>query len=110
MELAGRVALLLLALPLLWHLRAVRADIAAAQRLEDEVRKPLGLWLAANTRPTDRVLLEPIGYIGYFSRRYILDSIGLVSPQVLRFYREAGDPLAHMVDHFRPEVLVLRPS
>src|SRR5207248_2216980 len=57
-------AFLLLALALTWHLRAVSRDIAAAQRLEDEVRRPIGEWLAANTPAGARVMLEPIGYIG----------------------------------------------
>jgi hypothetical protein len=105
------MAVLLLALPLLWHLRSVTRDIAEAQKLEDTVRRPLGEWLAKNTAPTDRIMLEPIGYIGYFSGRPVLDIIGLVSPEVIPFYRkEVGNPLAEIVRRFHPEVLVLRPA
>jgi len=105
-------ALLVLALPLAAHLPAIRRDIANAQALEDTVRRPLGLWLAdtRNTRPTDRILTESIGYIGYYSRRPILDAIGLVSPQVIPVYREAANPLGEIVARFRPEVLALRPA
>lgn len=104
----GPALVLLLALPLFYHVRSIRNDIAAAQRLEDTVRKPLGLWIADYTPPTDHLMLEPIGYIGYFSHRYVLDVVGLVSPQVLPYYRQSGDPLLRLVDAFRPELLVLR--
>jgi len=103
------LALLMLAIPLVWHLRNVARDIATAQQLEDTVRKPLGLWLAQNSAPDERVMLEPIGYIGYFSRRPVLDIIGLVSPEVLPFYRrEVANPLGAIAAQFRPDWLVLR--
>jgi hypothetical protein len=103
--------IILLAIPLLWHLRAIKRDISEAQKLEDTVRQPLGEWLAKNTVPTDRIMLEPIGYIGYFSGRPVLDIIGLVSPEVIPFYRkEVDNPLAEIVHRFYPEVLVLRPA
>jgi hypothetical protein len=101
--LAGLALLLLLRLP------ATTRAIAEAQRLEDEVRRPLGLWLRENAGPTDRILLEPIGYIGYYSRRPVLDIIGLVSPEVLPSYRkEVPNPLAHIARTHRPEWMVLR--
>ena len=53
-------------------------------------------------------MLEPIGTIGYYSQRRILDLIGLVSPEVLPSYR-TPNPTADMVRKFRPEWLVLRP-
>ena len=110
-ERSAIAGLAVFALPLALHVRSVATDVGAAQRLEDEVRKPLGLWLEANTRSTDRILLEPIGYIGYFSRRRVLDLIGLVSPEVLPYYRrDVKSPLAEIVRNFRPEVLVLRES
>ncbi len=104
-------ALACLAVPLVWHVRSVAADVARAQRLEDEVRRPLGEWLRANTKPTDRIMLEPIGYIGYYSKRRVLDIIGLVSPEVLPYYRpEVDHPVGEIVAHFKPSVLVLRAS
>jgi hypothetical protein len=56
-------------------------------------------------------MLEPIGYIGYYSHRRVLDMIGLVSPQVIPCYgKEVANPLACIVDRERPDWLVLRPD
>ncbi|HZP82990.1 MAG TPA: hypothetical protein VFB21_15225, partial [Chthonomonadaceae bacterium] len=106
---AWPMALLAFGLLGLAHLRSVRADIARAQWQEDTLRVPMGLWLCAHARPKERILLEPIGYVGYYSQRPILDMIGLVSPEVFVSYRQP-DFLADMVRRFRPEWLCLRPS
>ncbi len=90
------------------HLRSVRADIAKTQWQEDTLRVPIGRWLHAHARPDERILLEPIGYVGYYSQRPILDMIGLVSPEVFVSYRTPGY-LADMVRRFRPAWLCLRP-
>jgi hypothetical protein len=101
----------LLALGLIWHLRSIDRDIAHAQRTEDIVRLPIGLWLHDNAAPNDHVLLEPIGYIGYYSGLPILDMIGLVSPEVLASYRASvQNPRLDIVQRLRPELLLLRPS
>jgi hypothetical protein len=102
-------ALVLFGLFGLLHLHTVRAEIASAQILEDTVRKPIGLWLRAHAGPQERILLEPIGTIGYYSRRSILDLIGLVSPEVFPSYRTPA-PLTDIVRRFRPEWLCLRPG
>ncbi len=83
----------------------------SAQWPEDRVRIPLGLWLKAHSRPTDRILLEPIGYIGYYSERPVLDIVGLVTPQVLPFYRpENPAPVLNIAEAFRPEWCCVRAS
>lgn len=81
------------------------------QRIEDNLRIPLGRWLKAQSRPTDRILLEPIGYIGYYAERPVLDVIGLVSPQVLPFWnRRNAAPMREIALHFLPEWCVFRPG
>ena len=62
---------------------ALTAVLSESQRVEDQLRIPIGRWLAANVKPHERVMLEPIGYIGYYSERRIIDDVGLVSPEVL---------------------------
>jgi hypothetical protein len=80
------------------------------QRIEEHLRKPLGRWLQAQSKPGDRIMLEPIGYIGYYSRRPVLDVIGLVSPQALPFWKSgSASPLLDLARAFRPEWCVLRP-
>ena len=64
-------------------------ELRIQQRLiEDENRVAIGLWLKTQMKDGDRVFLEPIGYIGYFSEARILDWLGLVSPEVIRLRRQ----------------------
>lgn len=90
-----------------WHLPAISSEIGKRQREDDDLRLPIGVWLKHNGQSGERVLLEPIGYIGYYSRLPIIDSVGLVSPEVLPSYR-TPNPLADMVARLRPEWLCLR--
>ncbi|UCB52894.1 MAG: glycosyltransferase family 39 protein [Candidatus Zixiibacteriota bacterium] len=64
--------------------RTVRLVTVEQIALED-IHKSIGLWLSENTHPTDTVCAEDIGYMGYYSGRYILDQDGLISPQVIPF-------------------------
>jgi hypothetical protein len=81
----------------------------AIQSYEETVRKPIGLWLARNT-PADAVVsAEPIGYIGYYSHRRILDEVGLVSPKVIPFTRRGAGWFGAVVKTYRPDYVVERP-
>lgn len=53
----------------------------------------IGSWLHAHTPREASVLLEPLGYAGYFADRRIIDEVGLVSPQVVLLTRQefSGD-------------------
>ena len=87
----------------------VAATLREGQRIEESLRIPIGLWLRDHAAPTDRVMLEPIGYIGYYSRLPVIDVIALVSPEVLDCYRPAFPSPRHELWHrFRPEWLLLR--
>jgi hypothetical protein len=81
----------------------------AVQSYEDTVRKPIGLWLARNTPPDAVVSVEPIGYIGYYSNRKILDEVGLVSPEVIPFNRRGAGWFTAVVRTFHPDYIVERP-
>ena len=89
------------------HLPSVEHEIRMRQQEEDHLRLPLGLWLHDHVPPGEHILLEPIGYVGYYSERPIIDAIGLVSPQVLPSYA-TPNPLADMVRRLQPEWLCLR--
>lgn len=81
------------------------------QLVEDKVRIPMGIWLRQHAKPGDTVMLEPIGYVGYYSKLRMLDVIGLVSPQVLRFYKpSAVYPPFDIAMAYHPEWCVLRPG
>jgi hypothetical protein len=87
----------------------VAATLRNGQQVEESLRIPLGLWLRNHSAPTDRVMLEPIGYIGYYSRLPVIDVIALVSPEALDCYRPAFASPRHELWHrFRPEWLLLR--
>lgn len=50
----------------------------------------LAEWLRDNTEPDDIIACDQIGVIGYISDRYVLDLVGLVSPEILP-YRFSAD-------------------
>lgn len=102
----GLAALVALSLALASGTMARREQV-----VEEQVRIPMALWLKAHSRPTDRVMLEPIGYVGYYSDRPLLDVVGLVSPEVLPFYRLQNEaPFLEIARRFHPEWCILRPG
>jgi hypothetical protein len=88
---------------------AALRDLRATQDVEDRLRIPIGLWLRDHAPPTDRVMLEPIGYIGYYSGLRVLDTVALVSPEVLPCYAPTvASPYHAMWTRFQPEWILLR--
>ena len=80
------------------------------REIEWGIRYQIGRWLKSHIQPDDRVMLEPIGYIGFFSNAKLYDYPGLVSPAMVAV-RNAGHrtiPEAAIV--LKPEWLVLRKS
>jgi hypothetical protein len=87
----------------------VLADLRSTQLVEDGLRIPIARWFRAHARPTDTLMLEPIGYIGYYSGLKILDTVGLVSPEVLPYWqRDVHSPLHSIWSRFQPEWILLR--
>jgi hypothetical protein len=82
------------------------------QYMENElaVRVALGEWLKAHTPASATVYTEAIGYIGYYSERYIWDSVGLVSPQLTDFRKRFPDNrwFYESLKALRPDYVVLR--
>jgi hypothetical protein len=71
----------------------------------------LGEWLADNTSPDDLIMMEPLGYAGFYSQRRIHDLPGLVAPTVVGYqarYQQAW--LIHYVRDFPVQVVILRPQ
>jgi hypothetical protein len=67
-------------------------------------------YLAANARTGEKVMLEPIGIVGYFNRLVVVDEVGLVSPRVAERRREGAGWMADTIARERPEWLVVRRS
>ncbi len=68
------------------------------------VHREIGEYLRIHTAPNALVAAEDIGYIGFYSRRQILDRDGLVSPEAVP-YNRSGDYLGVITDH-RPDWVV----
>lgn len=79
------------------------------QEIEESGRKAIGLWLKKHAAPSDRLFLEPVGYIGYFSGLKILDFPGLCAPEVSAIVRSGPGGYARLIRELNPDWLVLRP-
>ena len=79
--------------------------------VEDGVRKQVGLYIAGATRPDQTVGCEPLGYIGYYSRRVMIAYPGMCNRDVVRFVHQHPQRrnLIDMLDYFRPDYIALRP-
>jgi hypothetical protein len=80
------------------------------QRLvEERVRIAIGKYLHEHSPPNATAGGEPLGYIGYYSRRAYYDYPGLASRRVVDFLRAAPQRgLTPMLEHFAPDYIVLR--
>jgi hypothetical protein len=75
-------------------------------RYEDSLES-LGLWIREHT-PTDvTVQLEPLGYIGYYSERVILDEVGLVTPRVIKLKKQGITLPIPMIYILEPDIVVI---
>jgi arabinofuranosyltransferase len=77
-------------------------------QVELETFGAVASYLAAEARPGEKVMLEPIGLIGFRNPLVVIDEVGLVSPDVAR--RRASGPgwYTDIVAAERPEWLVVR--
>jgi hypothetical protein len=106
------LALLLVAGQLFITLCVARQMRVQQQLIENGLRRQIGLWLRAHARtPQDTVMLEPLGYIGYFSGLKMLDHLGLASKEVVEVRKRLGPYRENQVFlEFKPDWLVLRPA
>lgn len=88
-----------------------RAERNIQELVENRVRKAIGIYLS-QTPASTTIGCEPLGYIGYYSRRTDYDYPGLCSRKVVRWLREHEYPRAEkpmqVWDYLRPDYLVLR--
>ena len=81
-------------------------------RAQNEFRTfhPIADALRSRARPSDLVMAEPIGLIGFVTMLPILDESGLVSPETLQ-RRKLGDGwYTDLVARRQPRWLVIRPA
>ncbi|MEO6873695.1 MAG: hypothetical protein ABI222_02620 [Opitutaceae bacterium] len=107
----GRIVALLLIIVQAALLPLVAWEMKTQQSIiENGNRRELGRWLRAQAAPGDRVYLEPLGYIGYYSGLKMLDYPGLAAPAVVAARRAGFTTYAQIITHLKPEWLVLRPD
>lgn len=97
-------------------LLTISNSLIALNRIDDDypadrVLYEIGMLLKERATPGAGVLLEPIGYVGYYSQLRIYDALGLVSPEAVTYFKEHGSSdymVAWALDR-APEFAVLRP-
>ncbi|HEY2841110.1 MAG TPA: hypothetical protein VGJ26_18285 [Pirellulales bacterium] len=87
-----------------WEMRVQQAEIELGNRRE------IGLWLREHGWPQETVLLEPLGYIGYFSKMHMLDWPGLVTPEMVAARKKVGGGMPSMIGELKPDWVLLRPA
>jgi hypothetical protein len=92
---------------------AAAYEFRNAQRIiERGNRQQIGLWLKANAKsPRETVMMECLGYIGFYSELKTLDFPGMSSPEMVAAARDhwTGN-FAPMIRHLQPDWIVLRPD
>jgi hypothetical protein len=75
------------------------------------VTQAAGEWIAASSPPRATIFAEPIGVLGFYSRRYLWDTVGLVSPTITDYRRrfpESNRWYWEGLRDLRPDLVVLR--
>jgi hypothetical protein len=88
------------ALPRMRHLRDHQHYV------NDSSLTQVGIWFRENTPASSVVELEPLGYVGYYAGRRMLDDVGLATPAVVAL-KKAGLDSFQVVMELEPDYAVL---
>jgi len=80
-----------------------RAPLPQQQKLYTNA----GLWLYNNTKETDTVGFFEIGFLGYYSERYMVDPVGLANSDVVPHMQERDFTWAFR--NYKPDYIILSP-
>ena len=72
--------------------------------LRNGVLQHMGEWINTNTPPGSTVLLEPLGYVGWYAYRIMIDEVGLVTPEVVKL--DGRLPASEFFRVFWPDYVV----
>jgi len=70
----------------------------------------LGHWVDAHLPPRARLALNDVGAIAYFSRREVIDLMGLVTPDVLPYRRQGEDGVTRYLTRVCPDYVIVFPT
>ncbi|MCB0334531.1 MAG: hypothetical protein KDD55_13590, partial [Bdellovibrionales bacterium] len=65
----------------------------------------IGTWLAQNTPQEAKIATAEIGALGWYSKRYMIDILGLVTPG--NSQRLKDQKLSEWLSHYEPDFLVV---
>jgi hypothetical protein len=70
----------------------------------------LGRWIDRELPRDARLALNDVGAIAYFSRREVIDLMGLVTPEILPYRREGEAGILRYLERRCPDYLVIFPN
>jgi arabinofuranosyltransferase len=76
----------------------------------DAMQVHLGRWVAAHTPVESRIGLNDVGAIAYFSRREIVDLMGLMTPEIIPYRRHGEAGVRRYLERACPDYLVIFPA
>ncbi len=82
------------------YIGRAQAETASFARVAEELR--------VHSRPGEKVMLEPIGMVGFLNPLVVVDEVGLVSPRVAQRRLQGAGWYTDIVGSERPQWLVVR--
>ena len=70
----------------------------------------LGRWVDAHLPKTAPIAVNDIGAIAYFSRREVIDLMGLVTPEIIPYRRQGEGGVIRYVTQVCPPYLIIFPA
>jgi arabinofuranosyltransferase len=70
----------------------------------------LGRWVDVNVPRTARIAVNDIGAIAYFSRREVIDLMGLVTPEIIPYRREGESGVTRYLKEVCPQYVIIFPA
>ena len=86
-----------------WEMRTQQRAV------ENQVRHAIGDWLHDHATSGDSVMLEPLGYIGYYSQLKTFDYPGLSSVEVTAAIKSGARRFTEVIERVNPTWIVVRP-
>ena len=75
------------------------------QRQTYSALRDVGKWLHDNSPENSTVMLEPLGYVGWYADRVMIDEVGLTTPEAIELHRQ-GVEGAYFFKYFLPDYVV----
>jgi len=70
----------------------------------------LGRWVDASAPKTARIAVNDIGAIAYFSRREVIDLMGLVTPEIIPYRRQGEGGVIRYLKEACPQYVIIFPA